>query len=204
MASRHQSRDGTMQFQSWLDALRNRVRTNRSRRPAGQRRGTPNSPPPATSESLENRALLSVSSLLINGELSIISDDADSITVRPNPTSTTDLQVIENGVEATTLSGVQVTDVTSINIRGGSGSNNIDLSLVDPALFTNLVSVNIEGRDGNDTIVGTSGFDDVIDGGASDIAIVGGTVPDVEAHDSNGWLLGWLAGLRLCLLRSRQ
>ena len=95
-------RDGTMQFQTWLEALRLRVRKNPQRSAAARRKASRQRPV----EALEERALLSVSSLIINGELSIISDADDSIVVRTNPMDGVSLQVIENGLQSTTLGRV--------------------------------------------------------------------------------------------------
>ena len=81
-----------MQFQTWLEALRLRVSKNPQRSSAARRKASRQRP----AEVLEERTLLSVSSRMINGELSILSDDADSIEVRTNPVDGVSLQVIEN------------------------------------------------------------------------------------------------------------
>lgn len=156
-----------MQFQSWLDAIRKRSRRRKhnDRRQAAVQRPL---------ETLEQRTLLSVSSLVINGELSIISDGSDSITVRVNPIDGTSLQVVENGTVATTTGGVQVTDITSINIDAGAGPNIIDLSGVDSSTFINLTSVSVDGNDGNDTIIGTLDLNDSLFGGDGHDTITGG------------------------------
>ena len=171
-----------MQFQTWLEALRLRVRKNPQRSTAARRKASRQRP----AEVLEERALLSVSSLIINGELSILSDDADSIEVRTNPIDGASLQVIENGVQSTTLGNVQVADVTSINIRGGSGANNIDLSGVAAADFTNLTSVSVTGGDGDDTILGTADFNDsIIAGDGNDTVTVGIGATFVDGGDGH-------------------
>jgi Ca2+-binding RTX toxin-like protein len=168
----------TMQLHSWLDALKKRVHQAGRRRPARR--------PAAPSEGLETRALLSVSSLVINGELSIISDGADTIEVRANPTDGVSLQVIENGTSASTVSNVRVDQVTSINIRGGAGANLIDLSGVDSAAFVNLISVRVTGNDGDDTILGTADRDDIILGGDGNDSIVTGVGRNlIDGGDGN-------------------
>jgi Ca2+-binding RTX toxin-like protein len=111
---------------------------------------------------------------MINGELSVLSDDADSIVVRTNPVDGVSLQVIENGFQSTTLGNVLVADITSINIRGGSGANTIDLSGVAAADFTGLTGVSITGGDGDDSITGTVDFNDtIIAGDGNDTITVG-------------------------------
>jgi Ca2+-binding RTX toxin-like protein len=159
-----------MQFQTWLEALRLRVRKNPKRSTVARRKASRQRP----AEVLEERALLSVSSLMINGELSVLSDDADSIVVRTNPVDGVSLQVIENGFQSTTLGNVLVADITSINIRGGSGANTIDLSGVAAADFTGLTGVSITGGDGDDSITGTVDFNDtIIAGDGNDTITVG-------------------------------
>ncbi|MBI1312118.1 hypothetical protein GC176_12565 [bacterium] len=168
----------TMQLHSWLDALKKRVHQAGRRRPARR--------PLARPEGLETRTLLSVSSLVISGELSIISDGADTIEVRANPADGISLQVIENGVNASTVSNVTVDQITSINIRGGAGANRIDLSSVDSTAFVNLTSVSIAGNDGNDTILGTADRDDIILGGdGNDDITVGVGQNLIDGGDGN-------------------
>jgi Ca2+-binding RTX toxin-like protein len=171
-----------MQFQTWLEALRLRVRKNPQRSTAARRKASRQRP----AEVLEERALLSVSSLIINGELSILSDDADSIVVRTNPVDGVSLQVIENGFQSTTLGNVAVADITSINIRGGSGANTIDLSGVAAADFTGLTGVSVTGGDGDDTITGTADFNDtIIAGDGNDTVTVGIGATSVDGGDGH-------------------
>ncbi|NQV23259.1 MAG: pre-peptidase C-terminal domain-containing protein [Rhodopirellula sp.] len=171
-----------MQFQTWLEALRLRVRKNPQRSSAARRKASRQRP----AEVLEERTLLSVSSLMINGELSILSDDADSIVVRTNPVDGVSLQVIENGFQSTTLGNVMVANVTSINISGGSGANTIDLSGVTAAEFTGLTSVSVTGGDGDDTITGTVDFNDtILAGDGNDTVTVGAGATSVDGGDGN-------------------
>lgn len=171
-----------MQFQTWLEALRLRVRRKSQRSTAARRNASRQRPV----EALEERALLSVSSLIINGELSILSDADDSIVVRTNPIDGTSLQVIENGTESTTLGNVQVADVTSINVRGGAGANFIDLSGVSSAEFTSLTGVSVTGGDADDTILGSVDFNDtIIAGDGNDTVTVGIGATSVDGGDGN-------------------
>ena len=170
-----------MQFQTWLEALRLRVRKNPPRGAA--RRKTSRQRPV---EVLEERALLSVSSLIINGELSVLSDADDSVLVRTNPVDGISLQVIDNGVQSTTLGSVLVADILSINISGGAGANTIDLSGVTSAEFTSLTSVSVTGGDGNDTILGTLDFNDtILAGDGNDTVTVGMGATSVDGGDGH-------------------
>jgi Ca2+-binding RTX toxin-like protein len=171
-----------MQFQTWLEALRLRARKNPQRSTAARRKASRQRPV----EVLEERALLSVSSLIINGELSIFSNADDSIAVRTNPIDGVTLQVIENGLPSSTLGSVPVTSVSSIRIQGGSGANTIDLSGVSSAQFTNLTSVYVSGGDDNDTILGTINLNDSIIGGdGNDVIIVGAGATSIDGGDGN-------------------
>lgn len=171
-----------MQFQMWLEALRHRVQKNPQRRESSRRSASRQRPV----EALEDRALLSVSSLIINGELSILSDADDNVTVRTNPVDGVSLQVIENGTPSSTIGSTLVENITSINIRGGAGANAIDLSGVTSAEFTNLTSVSVTGNDGNDTILGTADFDDVIVAGdGNDIITTGTGANNIDGGDGH-------------------
>lgn len=171
-----------MQFQTWLEALRLRVRKNPQRSAAARRKASR----PRPVEALEERTLLSVSSLIINGELSVLSDADDSIVVRTNPVDGVSLQVIENGVQSTTLGNVAVADITSINIRGGSGPNTIDLSGVTSTDFTSLTSVSVTGGDGDDTITGTADLgDSILAGDGNDTVTVGIGATFVDGGDGH-------------------
>jgi Ca2+-binding RTX toxin-like protein len=177
-----------MKFPSWLDSVRTRVsqQAARKRRPKAGRR-------PRDVESLETRTLLTVSTLMIGSELSIVADGDDTVAVRPDPNNSTLLQVVENGVVATTVAGVPVNNVQSIDIRGGSGSNAIDLSQVSTSSFMNLTSVRIDGGDGNDTITGTADLGDTILGGDGDDSIIGGSGADsILAGDGHDTVTGGL------------
>lgn len=175
-----------MQFQSWLDSVRKRVgkQAVKRRRPKSRQRAR-------DTESLEARTMLTVSTLMIGNELSIVADGDDTIAVRSNPSNPTLLQVVENGVVTTTIAGVLVNDVLSIDIRGGSGSNAIDLSQVNSTTFLNLTSVRIDGGDGNDTITGTADIGDTIIGGDGNDSIMGGAGSDsITAGDGHDTVTG--------------
>ncbi len=167
-----------MHLQQWLDSIRQRLQRGsrgvNARRRAEHRDNVP-------SESLEQRALLSVSTLLVGGELSIYMDGGDTVAVRPDPNDTdptngASLQVIENGVAATTIGGANVTQVRSIRVRGGGLANSIDLSAVSSTFFTNLTNgIRVDGGDGADTILGSADLNDSILGSDGNDSIVGGS-----------------------------
>ena len=145
------------------------------------------------SETLEERALLSVSTLLVGTELSIFIDGDDSVLVRPDPLDTdptngAPLQVIENGLATTTIGGANVLNVGSIRIVGGGGPNNIDLSAVRQTGFQNLVSIRVDGGDGDDTILGSADFNDSLIGSDGNDTITVGAgnnlISSGDGHDT--------------------
>src|SRR5687768_6188335 len=98
----------TMQWTSWLEAIRNAVSPSVSAR----RRGTTTRNEPA--ETLEDRSLLSVTSFFINGQLSVSSDGSDDITIRPNPLNQNLVQVLANGTPVSSLPTIQASNVSPI------------------------------------------------------------------------------------------
>ncbi len=68
-------------------------------------------------------------------------------------------------------------DIRGIEVQGGAGSNDIDLSEVKQADFTSLVFVEVNAGDGDDYVVGSE-FDDHIDGGAGNDTLSGASGND--------------------------
>lgn len=132
----------------------------------------------ATPESLEQRTYLSVSSLISNNQLIIVSDGDDSIEVRPDPGGSGQVQVLANGIIDTTLPALQASSLRRIDIDAGPGDNRIDLNLVRSAEFS-FVNINtggglqimVDGGDGDDTILGSQSFNDSLFGGDGDDVI---------------------------------
>ena len=166
-----------MRITSWIDTLKSRLRTNRRAfqrtRCSGQR---------AAVERLEDRTLLSVTSLFFNGDLTIISDGDDAIVVHEDPLNAGKVEILVGNpvggtvtlTPDTAIGSLDADTVQTINVQGGDSGNNIDLSGVDTAVFTSLVGVTIDGNNGDDTISGSANHDDVIDGGhGEDVITVG-------------------------------
>nr|MBC8289851.1 hypothetical protein [Planctomycetota bacterium] len=132
----------------------------------------------ATPEPLEQRTYLSVSSLVSNNQLIVVSDGDDSIEVRSDPGGSGQVQVLANGVIDTTLPVVQASTLQRIDIDAGPGDNLIDLNLVRSSEFS-FVNINtgggleimVDAGDGQDTIIGSQSFDDSLFGGDGDDVI---------------------------------
>ncbi|MBC7821639.1 MAG: hypothetical protein IAG10_32535, partial [Planctomycetaceae bacterium] len=144
-----------MRFLSWYETIRARFT---ERNTTVRRRGA-KVPVAGQLERLEGKALLSVSALFVNGELNILSDSSDDITVNSTGTgATARVQVLANGNLVTSVSSVPTSSVTSFVIQGGNLSNTIDLSAVSIANYPNLTAINVDGGHGSDTILGSNGI----------------------------------------------
>lgn len=130
----------------WLTRLRARIirRQQRSRN--------------RSAEVLEQRTLLSVNALFSNGTLIVQSDAADSI-VLGSIAGVVTLDV--NGAPDTSLAPIMASAVESILITGSDADNTIDITNVTAAAFSftdgtgNPVSIDIDAKNGNDTLLGS-------------------------------------------------
>ncbi|MEE3285118.1 MAG: hypothetical protein VX311_11105, partial [Planctomycetota bacterium] len=117
------------------------------------------------SERLEDRTLLSVSALFIDhtGDLTINSDDDDTIVVREDPNRPGQAQVLAARpgqllTPVTSLGTLDADSIRKITIQGGPGNNLVDLSAVTAQVFSfgGGVQITADGRDGHDTLTGSS------------------------------------------------
>ena len=193
-----------MLFKSWLQSL--------GRKQSGRPRTTGHTTTTkAAAERLEDRSLLSVAALFVNGELFVSSDGGDSIAIRQNATSLR-VEVVANGLLLGTAPNVATSSITSIVVKGGDDANNIDLSLVDNLTYPSLTGVRpifVDGGNGDDTILGSptygdsvlggdgrdiingQGGNDIVDGGNGRDSITGGDGNDIlTGGDGNDTLSG--------------
>ena len=176
-----------MHLSSWLDSVRVRLGSLKNRRRGRQQVRRP-APRAAITEQLEDRTLLSVTSLWLDGELSVRSDSNDSITIESNTAQ--QVVVKANGVVDSSLPPIAASDVRAIIVEGGDLDNRIDLrgvsasafSYIDP-LTGNPMSITIDGQNGDDVIYGSAGFGDAISGGDGDDFIDGREGNDVINGD---------------------
>jgi len=158
-----------VRFSDWLEAVRRFGRTRtRARRSVAAR--------PAA-EVLEDRTLLTVTTTFLQsaGELQVIADAGESIQIRSNAAATPGVEVLVDGVVDPSLPDVAAADVQTIIVRGGEKANVIDLSAVSSVQFTSLSRIEIDGGDGNDTLIGTddANLADSLAGGDGDDTIQG-------------------------------
>ena len=118
----------------------------------------------AAAERMEDRSLLSVAALFVNGELFVSSDGGDSIAIRQDST-TGRVQVLANGGVLGTAPNVATSSVTSIVVKGGDDANTVDLNQVTGTTYPSLISIRVDGGNGNDTITGSPTYGDSVIGG---------------------------------------
>jgi Ca2+-binding RTX toxin-like protein len=134
-------------------------------------------------EKLEDRTFLAASVLFGSGELQILTDANETVLIREDPVTPgrVDVQIGTSTAAATTapsLPNVAVTDVTSIVLITGSGNNTIDLSGVLASAFTGLTSINVQGGNGDDIIIGSPDLPVLADGQDGNDSITGGSADD--------------------------
>lgn len=147
---------------TWLASLRHRLQKNR--RPIRRR--------PARSENLEQRTYLSATALIVNGQLTVVSDSDESIEIGVDPEGSGEVRVLFDGVQTTSLSGVQASQLAGINILAGPGDNLIDLTQVRASDFSyadpvtgDPMTIVVDGGDGDDTLLGSYDLNDSLFGG---------------------------------------
>ncbi len=149
---------------TWLQKFRQRLAS------PSRRKGRDAFHQPA--ERLEQRSLLTATSLVANNTLSIFANANESIEVGLNPQNTARVQVLINGVPDNSLPAVQASQLQQIQIFAGQGNNRIDVSDVTAAGFSYFnpvtnerLKITIDAGNGDDTIVGSADFGDSIIGG---------------------------------------
>ena len=127
-------------------------------------------------ESLEDRVLLSsVTASVLEGALRVTADSGEDLTIREDPSNAGQVQLLVDGqADASIPSSLTTTSLVSIEITGGEGDNLIDLSGLDSSVFTSLQWIDVEAGEGNDHVIASADFDDVIDGGHGTDTLTGG------------------------------
>jgi Ca2+-binding RTX toxin-like protein len=136
-------------------------------------------------QQLEDRTYLSVSTLFVDGELSIVIDEGnDSVAVTIDPAVVGQVQVLVNGVADGSLPPIQAGQVELLTIIGSDTENTIDLTGVSTGSFTFMdtstspatpMQINVDADNGADTIIAPDGFDATLSGGDGDDLIIQST-----------------------------
>ena len=141
-------------------------------------------------EKLEKRTLLSVQTLVIGTEMTVLADANDNIAVGRNSV-TGNVQIVANGVVQTGLATTQAATLTSLSVFADSGDNSIDLRGLDAGGFTSLSSVIVDGGDGNDLITGSNTFAESLLGGDGSDTILGqGGNDTINSGDGDDLVFG--------------
>lgn len=145
---------------SWLDRIRQQL-AHPQRRSARSRRHL--------AEKLEQRDLLSVSSLIVNNRLQVVADGNEAIAVQLDPQVTGRVQVLVDGQPVTTLAAIQASALRAITITAGQGNNLIDLNAVRAADFSytdpitgDRMPISVDAGNGDDTLFGSQDLNDIL------------------------------------------
>jgi Ca2+-binding RTX toxin-like protein len=125
-------------------------------------------------------ASATVTSAVNGGVLTVNSDANDAIAI-----TSSGGQVKVNGENPGGGAAVASSAITSIDVSGGPGANDINLAGVNGTDFTALTSVTVDGGEGNDTINGSQLADD-LEGAAGDDRIIGDNNPGGSRDESRG------------------
>ena len=129
---------------------------------------------------LPGSASAAVTSSVAGGVLTVNSDANDAIVI-----TSVGGEVKVNGGNPGGGAAVDTADITSIDVSGGPGANDINLAGVSAADFTALTTVTVDGGDGNDTINGSL-IADQLEGGPGDDRIIGDNNPGGSRDEAIG------------------
>ena len=115
-----------------------------------------------------------VTATVTAGVLQVTSDGADSIVV------TCDAGEVEVNEAPPGSGAASCATIIRIDVVGGAGANEIDLSTVSRTAFPNVVDVDVHARDGADAVRGSQ-LDDELDLGSGDDLSRGGAGSDVQS-----------------------
>ncbi len=160
-----------MHLRSWLTGLRTRLTHHTSQ----TRRRLPRRSRPAV-EALEDRTLLSAVTTIwsdLDGRLTIIADGDEELVIREDPQNSGQVELrVDGQAEASVV--LTTSSLKTLFITTGEGDNRIDLSGLNSVAFSSLETIDVDAGEGNDTVIASADFDDVIHGGHGSDTLVGG------------------------------
>lgn len=169
-----------MRFNNWLSSVQNRIRSARKRSASRLPRRIEFSP--SRIEHLESRAMLTVQvTQIMSGlgtELVITSTSGDDIAVRAATTTSTVVEVLQDGVPLVGIPAIDPATLTRLTVVGDDGNNVINLSEVTGAFFNANLEIIVDGDDGDDFITGRLDIASTLNGGDGTDVLVGGTQAD--------------------------
>lgn len=169
-----------MRFNNWLSSVQNRIRSTRKQRASRQPRRFEFTR--SRIEHLESRAMLTVQvTQIMSGlgtELVITSTAGDDIAVRAATTTSTVVEVLENGVPLVGIPAIDPATLARMTVVGDDGNNVINLSTVTGAFFNPNLEIIVDGGDGDDFITGSLDIASTLHGGDGTDVLFGGTQAD--------------------------
>ena len=166
-----------MSLRPWLSEFRARLSNGSSRRKVchSKARGTR---PVEVVQQLEERTLLAATALVIGTDLTVLTDADEAVTVGVDSLSG-NAEVLINGAVLAAGSTISAGSLTSLSIRTGSASNQIDLSAITSGVFSSLASITVDAGNGDDTIIGAASVASTLSGGDGNDSITGGSSAEV-------------------------
>ncbi|MFT5322767.1 MAG: Ca2+-binding RTX toxin-like protein [Planctomycetaceae bacterium] len=170
-----------MRFNNWLSSVQNRIRSARKRAASRQPRRIEFSP--GRIEHLEPRTMLTVQVTQIiaglDNELIITTNAGDDISVRAATSTSTVVEVLENGVPVVGIPAIDPATLTRLTVIGDDGNNVINLSAVTGTFFNPNLEIIVDGDDGDDFITGSLDLASTLNGGDGTDVLFGGTQADL-------------------------
>ncbi len=170
-----------MRFNNWLSTVQNRIRSTRKRAASRQSRRIEFSP--GRIEHLERRTMLTVQVTQImaglDNELIVTTNAGDDISVRAATSTSTVVEVLENGVPVVGIPAIDPATLTRLTVLGDDGNNVINLSAVSGSFFNPNLEIIVDGDDGDDFITGSLDIASTLNGGDGTDVLIGGTQADL-------------------------
>ncbi len=170
-----------MRFNNWLSSVQNRIRSPRKR--AGSRQPRRIEFSPQRIEHLEQRTMLTVQvTQIVSGlgtELFITTNSGDNISVRAAISTSTVVEVLENGSPVLGIPAIDPATLARLTISGDDGNNVVDLTAVTGTFFNPNLEIIVDGGDGDDFIRGSLDIASTLNGGDGTDVLFGGTRADL-------------------------
>ena len=160
-----------MHLRSWLTGLRARLTHHTSQ----TRRRLPRIGR-STVEALEDRTLLSAVTTIwsdLDGRLTVLADGGEELVIREDPQNSGQVELRVDG-QAEASVALTTSSLKTLFITTGEGDNRIDLSGLNSVAFSSLETIDVDSGEGNDTVIASADFNDVIHGGHGSDTLIGG------------------------------
>jgi len=127
---------------------------------------------------LEDRTLLSATSVLLGSQLRIITDADESVSFQQNALNPDQVEVLINGQVFEGAPAVQVSQIESLLITTGELDNTVDLTPLTVGTYFNLTDIRVETGDGDDTVIASPEFAAFVLSGDGNDTLTGSSLND--------------------------